>query len=338
MITYCLSNNRSLLQNVKEIYSNILTQFFSSRSDLSELFETISYKDENSLIIVISSEYSSHIDKIPEICSSFKNTNTEICIISRSNICGQKIFTESFLKNIVLFEEKCMASILFPEIIDPYSSFFAVKSNILYNKLSKKTTIDSLPDILGKCKWNTIEEIQLTQSSAFIFPIIKYEKILLKAFTTLIKFADIVIYATIHHESHIWKEIKRVLKFLTVGISGTFVNTGVLFLLTEYAGLYYIFSSLIAIETSIVTNFLLNDVWTFSEKHNKISKKHMRFLSYQLICTAGLLINITILFLLTNLTNMWYIYANIIAIICVFIWDFLVNRNITWNTKKKVSQ
>lgn len=333
MITYCLSNNRSLLQSVKEIDSSIIIQYFNNRSDLSELFETISHKDNNSLIIVISSEYSRHIDKIPEICNSFKNTDTEICIISRTNTCTHKLLKETFLNYTIFIEEKCIAGILFPEIIDPYSSFFAVRCNILANKISKKTKMDSLPDFLGKCNWNKIEEIQLPKSSASIFPKINDENLLLKTLRTLIKCVDLSIFAAFNHESHIWKEIKRALKFVTVGVSGTFVNTGVLFLLTEYAGIYYIFSSLIAIETSIVTNFLLNDFWTFGEKHNNISRKHMRFLSYQLVCTAGLLINITILFLLTNLTDMWYISANIIAIICVFIWNFLINRNITWKYK-----
>ncbi len=335
MMTYCLSNNRSLLQNAKELDSDILIENFSSRSDISDLFDTISYKDTNSLIIVISSEYSKYIDNIPKICNSFKNTDTDICIISRSNRCSQNLFKETVLENLIFIEEKFIAGILFPEIIDPYSSFFAVRSDILANKISQKTKIDSLQDILCKCTWNTIEEIQLPKSSAYIFPKINDENVLVKALKTLIKCAEISVFAAFHHESHVWKEIKRALKFLTVGVSGTFVNTGVLFLLTEYAGVYYIFSSLIAIETSIVTNFLLNDFWTFGEKHNNISKKYIRFLSYQLICMAGLLINITILFLLTNLTNMWYIYANIIAIICVFIWNFLVNRNITWKYKSR---
>ncbi len=333
MMTYCISNNETILQNVKEKNYNISPIYLNTLCDISDFFAEIIQKPENTNIIVIFYDNNDNFDKIQDLCNTLEISNEDICIVSRTNACKQSIFQGSYLEKVHSFEEKCISSILFPEIIDPYSSFFSVKSNVLINKISDKQKYHSLPDILGKCKWETIEEIQLQPiNSCTTHKNTSYHS-LVQIINTLMQGINLSVFAVLHHESHIWKEIKRALKFLTVGVSGTFVNTSVLFLLTEYAGLYYIFSSLIAIETSIVTNFLLNDYWTFGEKHNNISKKHMRFLSYQLICTAGLLINITILFLLTNLTNMWYIYANIIAIICVFIWDFLVNRNITWKYK-----
>jgi dolichol-phosphate mannosyltransferase len=48
-----------------------------------------------------------------------------------------------------------------------------------------------------------------------------------------------------------------------VGLSGVVVNEGLLMLLHGTAGAPLLFSSLLAIETSILTNFWLNHVWTW---------------------------------------------------------------------------
>jgi len=58
--------------------------------------------------------------------------------------------------------------------------------------------------------------------------------------------------------------VLRLLKFITVGGLGTFVNEGV-FILTAHD--VPIFSSLgLAIELSIIFNFILNDIWTFKDR------------------------------------------------------------------------
>ena len=62
---------------------------------------------------------------------------------------------------------------------------------------------------------------------------------------------------------------KRFLKFCLVGGSGILVNEGLLFLLTEFGGLYYLWSSAIAIEASIITNYILNDFWTFRDRSDE---------------------------------------------------------------------
>jgi len=58
--------------------------------------------------------------------------------------------------------------------------------------------------------------------------------------------------------------LSRLLKFVTVGGLGTLVNEGI-FVLTAHD--VPIFSSLgLAIELSIIFNFILNDIWTFKDR------------------------------------------------------------------------
>src|SRR5262245_46450253 len=63
------------------------------------------------------------------------------------------------------------------------------------------------------------------------------------------------------------KRIWRLFGFGVVGASGLVVNTLVLALLTEWAGIYYLASALLATEVSIVWNFLLCEQWVFRSRH-----------------------------------------------------------------------
>ena len=61
---------------------------------------------------------------------------------------------------------------------------------------------------------------------------------------------------------------KHAAKYYAVGASGVLVNLGLLFILTEYVGLWYFLSYTLAISASITSNFILNKLWTFKGSIN----------------------------------------------------------------------
>ena len=58
----------------------------------------------------------------------------------------------------------------------------------------------------------------------------------------------------------------RVARFALVGLSGVIVNLAALHLFAGVLGIHEVVASALAIETSIVTNFLLNDAFTFRDR------------------------------------------------------------------------
>lgn len=121
----------------------------------------------------------------------------------------------------------------------------------------------------------------------------------------------------------------RIVKFALVGASGIIVNEGLLWLLTEVAGLYYLLSSAFAIEASIITNFLLNNAWTFRDRAGNTGLKR-RGLKFNLVSIGGLAINMAVLFLLVNYLSIYYLYANIAGILAGFLWNYSVNLRWTF--------
>ena len=124
--------------------------------------------------------------------------------------------------------------------------------------------------------------------------------------------------------------LKDLIKFAIVGTIGTVINISILYLLTEFFNLYYIFSEIIAFIVSVLNNYILNKLWTFQEKiQEKIIRKYFKF---SLVCLVSLLLNITVLFILVEYFYIWYIMAEIIAIFCAFLINFSGSR--LWTFKK----
>jgi dolichol-phosphate mannosyltransferase len=126
-------------------------------------------------------------------------------------------------------------------------------------------------------------------------------------------------------------ELWRLLKFIGVGLSGVLVNEGILWLLTEFAHIPYYFSSLIGIEASIISNFTLNDYFTFADRRSgKTGSFIMRLLKFNLTCAAGAGIQYGLLLLLTSVFGINYLISNLIGIIVAFIWNYTLSLVWTW--------
>lgn len=126
---------------------------------------------------------------------------------------------------------------------------------------------------------------------------------------------------------------KRLIKFGLVGFSGVIVNTGLLYFFTKKFGLNYKISSIIAIETSIISNFLLNDLWTWRDRnkvhlYNRIVRYHISSSITSLIFNWGLLI------LLTDYFKLFYIISNLIGIGFGMVSNFILNNFWTFKSKK----
>jgi putative flippase GtrA len=136
----------------------------------------------------------------------------------------------------------------------------------------------------------------------------------------------------------VWPAYRSVLlrlgKFIIVGGVGVFVNTAALFILYQLLGLPLVAASLIAVEISIINNFVLNDRWTFEQ--NGLSLR--RFVKFNAVSSGGLVITTLTLWLLVNRAGMRYIFANLAGIVLATTWNFVLNAVWTWGAPHRFSQ
>ena len=121
----------------------------------------------------------------------------------------------------------------------------------------------------------------------------------------------------------------RFAKFCIVGFSGVIVNLGILYLLKQ-VGFFYL-ASVIAIEASILTNFLLNDTWTFQDKRRPGKKSFLYRLIKWNIARGGtsLIVNFGIFTLLTSI-GVNYLVSQFIGIVFATLLAYVLSLVWVW--------
>jgi dolichol-phosphate mannosyltransferase len=127
--------------------------------------------------------------------------------------------------------------------------------------------------------------------------------------------------------------IGRFIRFGVVGFSGVFVDMAVFYLLREHVELGLTRSAILSAEVAILNNFLWNDLWTFGDisRHQRGWRKRLkRFLKFNLICLAGLILNVLLVNLLFNVFGINEYVSKLIAIAAVTVWNFWINLKLSW--------
>ena len=125
---------------------------------------------------------------------------------------------------------------------------------------------------------------------------------------------------------------KHAFKYYLVGASGVFVNLGILFVLTEFVGLWYLLSSSIAIYVSITTNFFLNKTWTFRDTviQQPGFLMYGKFIGVSLV---GMGIQLGFNYMFVEKLSVYYLLAALMSILIASSVNFILNRRLTFGIK-----
>jgi putative flippase GtrA len=117
----------------------------------------------------------------------------------------------------------------------------------------------------------------------------------------------------------------RALKFTVVGGTGVIVNTSVLYLASRWAGLSLVAASVLAVELAAMSNYLLNDTWTFAAR----SRSLRRFAKFNTASLAGLALNVMSVLVLTRL-GLYFLVADLIGIAAGFTANYTLSVRWVW--------
>ena len=128
------------------------------------------------------------------------------------------------------------------------------------------------------------------------------------------------------------RELRRFVQFCLVGLSGVGVNMGIFWFLTRVTGLYDLIALIFGIVASIISNFILNEVWTFRDRRTGGAKAILvRALKFDLVSIGAIALYYGVY---TPLTRFWLgedsFLALAIAIGIGLIWNFSMNMLWTW--------
>ena len=121
----------------------------------------------------------------------------------------------------------------------------------------------------------------------------------------------------------------RPISFGLVGLSGVVVNTVILWGLVQGLGLPVLLSSALATEAAILSNFLLNDRWTFRTAAHQ-GRLVQRLLRFNGVALGGMSITSAVLAALTAHGHLPLLFANLLAVGAAMAWNYVVNSRWTW--------
>jgi dolichol-phosphate mannosyltransferase len=128
-------------------------------------------------------------------------------------------------------------------------------------------------------------------------------------------------------------------KFCLVGTSGLVIDMAVLHCLVEWFAWNVSLSKFCSAETAMLSNFFLNEFWTFrgvAEAGAGGRRVALRMLKFQAICGAGIGWAVLLLNLFHRRLGISLYAANLFAILLVTLWNFWMNAVFNWGGERRV--
>ena len=306
-----------ILEKLKEKYSRLKVIHRKSKLGLSSAVLEGFKIGEGSILGVMDADLSHPPEKIPEMFKIINNNEADFVIGSRY-VNGGKIEGWNFKRRIMSKGATFLAGI-FTSVKDPMTGFFMIKKGCIKGIKLNSKGFKILLELIIKADYNKIKEIPITfvnrtkgKSKANFKEIFSYLKNL------------------IGYLAYKKNVITEFFKFAFVGLIGTIINLAVLYVFTEFLGIYYLFSAVVAFILAGSNNFILNKIWTFKERiKDKILSKYIKFF---FISIVALSVNLFFLYIFTEFLGIYYMISQILAIGIALTINFLGNK--IWTFRK----
>jgi len=119
------------------------------------------------------------------------------------------------------------------------------------------------------------------------------------------------------------KLFKQLIKFGIIGGFAFLIDYSLLYTLTEFLGIYYLYSSIISFTISLIFNYIASIKWVFDVSKKQTLKDFSIFVLLSLI---GLGINQLIMYIMVEKARIWYMFSKIVATIIVMVWNFITRK------------
>ncbi len=276
-------------------------------------------------VAVMDADFQHPPEAVKRMLERAEATNAEVVIGSRyAPGGGEAGFTAA--RRVVSMGAGLIARVLLPSVrnnrlTDPMSGLFLVRRDRIDVARLKPKGYKILLEILAKSDPQRVEEV------GYVFADRRGGESKLGFSVTYQYLLHVIMLA--------WGDPKnqRVMRFALVGASGIVVNLLILYILHGMFNVHDLVAVPLAVETSIITNFLLNDFFTFRDRRN--GSKLRRLGQFNTVSLVALIVNFTAYALLTRVFGVFYLVAQLVAIIVAFGTNYLGNLHWTYGQENR---
>ena len=261
----------------------------------------------------------------------------DLALASR-HVDGGGVSSWSVIRRFLSRGAQVLGLVILPEVVgrvsDPMSGYFMVRRNAIANTTLNPIGYKILLEVIGRGQIGEIGEAgyifrERTEGESKVTwkQYVDYIQHLIRLRLSTGRIGKI--------SQKVNFPVGRFLRFGAVGLSGVFVDMLILYLLSDPTTLALPLtrSKILAGEIAIFNNFLWNDAWTFADvsiQQKGWKPRIKRFIKFNVVCLAGLVLNVLVLNLVFNYLIPNRYIANFIAIAVATIWNFWVNLKLSW--------
>lgn len=119
------------------------------------------------------------------------------------------------------------------------------------------------------------------------------------------------------------------LRYFICGITSAAINILSLYILTDLAGVWYLYSSILAFLLALVISFVLQKFVVFRD--TQTNKMYHQFSKFFTAAILGVITNTAVVFVSVDILGIWYILSQIIAGFFVMIQNFILYKFFIFN-------
>jgi dolichol-phosphate mannosyltransferase len=283
------------------------------------------------ILAVIDADLQHPPETLLELIKAISSNEVDIAVASR-HTQGGGVSDWNLLRRLVSWGATLAATWFLPgtlcRVRDPMSGYFAIRRSVIQDSELNPEGYKILLEVLARGHYRTVAEIPYT--------FIERER-------GGSKLGAQQCFEFVRHLLRLsWDtgDLKRFVKYCVVGATGILVNTVTLAVAVS-AGLGYLGGGAVALESAIISNFMLNDFWTFknvSMRDGTLGSRLRRFFQFNSFCLAGGIIYVLILNFLSNHTGLHYLVSSFIGMTVSTFWNYGMNANITWLSRERLFQ
>ncbi|OGY24664.1 MAG: hypothetical protein A2172_03675 [Candidatus Woykebacteria bacterium RBG_13_40_15] len=129
-----------------------------------------------------------------------------------------------------------------------------------------------------------------------------------------------------------YEHLRQIIVYLFVGGLSAFLDIVLLFILVDVFHIWYLFAATISFISVSTLGFFLHKRLTFRYQGRRTK---LRYVAFLFIAGSGLVWSLVLLYTFVDIFKIWYLFAAIMVKFIVLVWNFLMNKFITFGSYKK---
>ncbi len=268
-------------------------------------------------------------ERVQDLLNTAIQTQSDVVVASRYRDSGD-VGEFNVLRRGASRASAAMARSVFPfrlrHVSDPMSGFFVVRRSKIDVDRLHPHGFKILLEILARHRALKVHEVG-------------YQFGRRHAGESKASFSEGMTYVSQLCRLRVGEEWFRFLRFLMVGASGFVVNGVLIALITSWLGINYLISAIFASWGSTIWNFVLAEIWVFSDRSTR-AHRVTRFWLFFAMNNAALAVREPMIYVMTSYLSIYYVASNFISLVALTIVRYGLSDSWIWKRagRKKFRQ